>query len=108
MDLFAQTTGGQAGTPSMLTTLIPFVLIFAIFYLIIILPARKKQKKHQSLVDSLKGGERILTIGGIYGTVSRVFPNKLQIEIDKNTKIFVAKTAISTVIQSEEEDVPAS
>ena len=56
----------------MLVQLIPFVVIFAIFYLLIIMPARKKQKQHQNMINSLKGGERIITAGGIYGTITRV------------------------------------
>ena len=83
---------------NMLVQLIPFVVIFAIFYLLIILPARKKQKQHQNLISSLKGGERVLTAGGIYGTVNRVLDDRFEIQVDANTRIQVAKGSISGVI----------
>jgi preprotein translocase subunit YajC len=72
---------------NMLVQLIPFVVIFGIFYLLIIMPARKKQKQHQNMINSLKGGERIITAGGVYGTVTR------------NTKIEITKGSISTVLE---------
>jgi len=97
MYLFGQTTNGATQT-SMLGALIPFIIIFVIFYLLIILPARKKQKQHQSLVSSLQGGERIVTAGGIFGTVTRVMDDRIEIQVDSNTKLQVTKSAISAVI----------
>jgi preprotein translocase subunit YajC len=98
MYLYGQAAGGGAGQPSMLTALLPFIIIFVIFYFIIIMPARKKQKMHQNLIASLKGGERIITTGGIYGTVSRVMEDRIEITVDKNTKLQVTKPSISAVI----------
>jgi len=54
--------------PNMLGALLPFVLVFVIFYLLIIMPQRKKQKKHMELVENLKPGDRIITTAGIFGT----------------------------------------
>ncbi|MBN2346401.1 MAG: preprotein translocase subunit YajC [Candidatus Aminicenantes bacterium] len=85
---------------SMLVQLIPFVVIFAIFYLLIIMPARKKQKQHQSMIQSLKGGERVITAGGIYGTVSRVMDDRFVIQVDGNTRIEITKNSISTVLEA--------
>jgi preprotein translocase subunit YajC len=79
--------------------LIPFVVIFAIFYLLIIMPARKKQKQHQNMIASLKGGERIITAGGVYGTVTRVMDDRFVIQVDGNTKIEITKGSISTVLE---------
>lgn len=103
MYLFAQEAGGGAAqqAPSLLGALFPFILIFVIFYFIIIMPARKKQKQHQSLITALKGGERIVTSGGIYGTVSRVLDDRFEIQVDKNTKILVAKGSVSSVVTPE-------
>lgn len=97
MHLFGQTAGG-AGQPNMLVSMIPFAVIFVIFYLLIILPARKKQKQHQNLISSLKGGERVITAGGLYGTVNRVMEDRFEIQVDANTRIQVAKGSISTVV----------
>jgi preprotein translocase subunit YajC len=84
---------------NMLVQLIPFVVIFAIFYLLIIMPARKKQKQHQNMIGSLKGGERIITAGGVYGTVSRVMDDRFEIQVDGNTKLQITKSSISSVLE---------
>jgi len=89
-----------ANQGNMLVQLIPFVVIFVIFYLLIILPARKKQKQHQNMINSLKGGERIITAGGIYGTVTRVLDDRFVVEVDGNTKIEITKGSISTVLET--------
>jgi len=85
---------------NMLVQLIPFVVIFVIFYLLIILPARKKQKQHQNMINSLKGGERIITAGGIYGTVARVLDDRFVIQVDGNTKVEITKGSISAVLET--------
>jgi len=85
---------------NMLVQLIPFVVIFVIFYLLIILPARKKQKQHQNMISALKGGERVITAGGIYGTVSRVLDDRFEIQVDGNTRVQVAKGSISAVVEA--------
>ena len=102
MYLFGQTSPGAA-QPSMLSALIPFIIIFVIFYFLIIMPARKKQKAHQSLVQALKGGERVVTAGGVFGTVNRVLEDRVEIQVDKNTKLQVAKTSISSVVDKTQE-----
>lgn len=97
MYLYGQTAGG-AGQPSMLSALLPFIIIFVIFYFLIIMPARRKQKKHQDLIGALKGGERVITAGGIYGTVTRVMDDRIEVEVDKNTKLQIAKSSVSGII----------
>jgi preprotein translocase subunit YajC len=85
---------------NMLVQLIPFVVIFVIFYLLIIMPARKKQKQHQGMINSLKGGERVITAGGIYGTVTRVMDDRFEVQVDGNTRVQVAKGSISAVLEA--------
>jgi preprotein translocase subunit YajC len=86
-----------SGTPqsSMLVNLVPLVLIFAIFYFLMILPQRKKQKQHTEMVDNLKPGDRIVTNGGIYGTVVGVTDQIIQLRIADQVKIEIAKHAIA-------------
>ncbi|MCX6553429.1 MAG: preprotein translocase subunit YajC [Candidatus Aminicenantes bacterium] len=84
---------------NMLVQLIPFVVIFGIFYLLIIMPARKKQKQHQNMITSLRGGERIITAGGIYGTVSRVMDDRFEIQVDGNTKLQITKSSVASVLE---------
>ncbi len=100
MFLFGQEAGGAAGAAGSnpIMAFIPFILIFVIFYFVIIMPAKKKQKQHQGMVGALQGGERVITNGGIYGTVSRVLEDRIEIEVDKNVKLQVTKPSISAVI----------
>jgi len=105
MQLFAQEASGQAVQPSMLTSMLPLVVIIAIFYLIVIMPARKKQKQHQEKINTLSGGERIVTAGGIFGTVIRVMDDRLEIKVDKNTNLQVAKSAVSTILKADGEEL---
>lgn len=107
MFLFAQTTGTGGQQPSMLTALFPFIIIFVIFYFLIIMPARKKQKQHQNLITSLQGGERVITSGGVYGTVTRVMEDRIEIKVDKNTTIQVTKQSISAVLSPEGQEQKA-
>lgn len=108
MQLFAQEAGRQAGQPSMLASMLPLIVIIAIFYLIVIMPARKKQKQHQEKISTLNGGERIVTAGGIFGTVTRVMDDRLEIKVDKNTTLQVAKSAVSTILKADGEAISSA
>ena len=91
---------GSAGAPggSMFGALLPFILVFAIFYLLIILPSRKKQKKHQEMVENLKPGDRVVTSGGIFGTVMGVQPDRIELKIATNVKIDITKSAVGAIV----------
>jgi preprotein translocase subunit YajC len=69
-----------------------------IFYLLIIMPSRRKQKKHQEMVEQLKPGDKIVTSGGIHGTIMGVQQDKIEVKIAANTKIDVTKNAIAVII----------
>lgn len=98
----AQTApAGQVPRGNMLTALLPFVLVFGIFYLLIILPQRKKQKKHQETVNALKAGDRIITTGGIFGTVMGVQPDRIELKVSANVKIDITKSAVGAVLGAE-------
>jgi len=86
---------GAGQNPSLFTTLIPFALIFAVFYFLVILPARKQQKKKEAMIASLKKGDRVITSGGIHATVSGVEDQALMLKVAENVKIRVAKSAIA-------------
>lgn len=74
--------------------LIMLALIFVVMWLFMIRPQKKKQKELDQFRDNLKKGDKIITVGGIYGTVDEVKENKILIEIDKDVKIFVDKSSI--------------
>jgi len=74
--------------------LIPIALVVAIFYFIIILPTKRRQKKLQEFHEALKVGDRIVTNGGIYGAVTKVNGNTVQLQIAEKVRIELAKNAI--------------
>jgi preprotein translocase subunit YajC len=73
---------------------VPFVLVLGIFYFIILLPMRKKQQKVQQFLENLKVGDRVITTGGIYGQVTRLGGDSIQLQIADKLRIEVAKAAI--------------
>ena len=84
-------------------TFLPMVLIFVVFYFLLIAPARKKQKKHTELLDSLKNGDRVITNGGIHGTVVGVTDHLIQVRIAEKVKIDVSRHAVAGLQASPEE-----
>jgi preprotein translocase subunit YajC len=96
--LASQAGGAQAARPNMLGALIPFVLVFVIFYLLIIMPQRKKQKKHMDLVENLRPGDRIVTTAGIFGTVMGVQKDRIELKIAANVKIDITKSAVGVIL----------
>ena len=77
---------------------IPLILIFVIFYFFLIRPQQKKVKEHKAMVQSLKSGDKVVTSGGIVGTVERIIDNdKVEVEISENVKVEIVRT---TGIQS--------
>ena len=97
-NLAGQAGASQAARPNMLGALLPFVLVFVIFYLLIIMPQRKKQKKHLELVDNLKPGDRIITTAGIFGTVMGVQKDRLEVKIAANVKVDITKSAVGVIL----------
>jgi len=98
---------GSAAGGNPLTMLVPFVLIFAVFYFIVILPAKKQQKKKDAMIAGLKKGDRVVTNGGIYGSVAAVEDQSLLLKVAENVKIRVAKNAIAGMAVGED-DTPLS
>jgi preprotein translocase subunit YajC len=90
--------GGSGGTGDIFTTLIPFALIIAIFYFLIIRPQNKKQKETQRMLSALKKGDKIVTIGGIHGVIQSVKEASVVVKVDENTKLEFSRSAISTVV----------
>ena len=90
------TTGAQGGAGGGGTSmLIMLVAIFAIFYFLMIRPESKRRKERQEMIDSLARGDKIVTIGGLYGEVQDVHDDKVVIKIADGLKVELAKTAVS-------------
>jgi len=86
-----------------LVQLFPFLLIFAVFYFLLILPQQRQRKKTQEMLASLKTGDRVVTSGGIYGTIAGFRDSIVQLQVTSQVKIDVARTAI-TGLQPVESD----
>jgi preprotein translocase subunit YajC len=74
--------------------LIPIALVFAIFYFIILLPTKRKQKKLEEFLTGLKVGDRVVTTGGIYGSVTKIGEQSVQLQVANNVRIEVSKASI--------------
>lgn len=88
--------GGNAGAP-MWSTLLFFGAMILIFYFMILRPQKKRQQEQKKLIDSLKKGDKVVTLSGIHGTVSDVEDTIVVVQIADNVKIRVDKTAVGTV-----------
>jgi preprotein translocase subunit YajC len=90
--VLAMTPPGQSQA---LTSFLPFALILVIFYVLILLPMKRRQKKIQEFQDSLKVGDKIVTTGGIYGKITRVTDKTLQVEVADRVRIEVSRAAVA-------------
>ncbi len=95
---FAQSTAGGAGGFS-LQGLLPFILIFIIFYFLLIRPQQKRVKQHKLMVESLKRGDKVLTAGGILGVVTKAIDGAetVSVEIASGVTVELARQMISEV-----------
>jgi preprotein translocase subunit YajC len=95
----------QGGNPSPWLQLIPFALILGIFYFVMILPMRKRQQKVQEFQGGLKVGDKVITSGGIFGSITRVSEQSVQLQVANNVRIEVSRPAI-VGFQGQEPVVP--
>lgn len=95
--------GSASSTSQLVSTFVPFVLIIAIFYFFLIRPQNKKQKETEKMINALKKGDKIVTIGGIHGVVSSAKEKTVIVKVDDNCKIEFSRSAIAGV----ESDKPA-
>ncbi len=94
----AQEAAAQAGGfAAMLQAFLPLILIFAIFYLLLIRPQRQRMKQHQQMVANLRRGDRVVTAGGLIGTVTRVYDDEAMVELADGVRVRVVRATISEV-----------
>ena len=91
--VLAQTSSTISGISGFL----PIILIIGIFYLLIYRPMRKRQKGLEEMVSNLKNGDKIITNGGVYGTVSGIKDHTIMLKVADQVKIEVAKSAVSAM-----------
>ncbi len=85
----------------MIVQFLPFILIFGVFYFLVFAPMRKKQRKHAEMLHGLKSGDRVVTSGGIHGTVVGVTDDLIQLRVASKVEIDVTKSAVSTLQQAD-------
>jgi preprotein translocase subunit YajC len=108
-NLYAQAgaDGGQAGGGSMLGMLLPFIMMFAVIWLLIIRPQQKQKKEHQKMLENLKVNDKVVTSAGIIGTIVSIKDDKnlvvLRVDEANNTKMEFQKNTIIGVVEKEKE-----
>ena len=99
----ATTTGTGSTAGSMTTTFITFGLIIVIFYFLIIRPQKKREKETKNMLSTMKKGDKIVTIGGIRGTIVSVKDATVVVKVDDNTRIEFTKGAIAQILDRKSE-----
>lgn len=92
-----QNAGAGSQQGSWFSTLIPLVVIFAIFYFLMIRPQQKQQKKHREMLGALKRGDKVVTRGGVIGTIHAIADNVVTLEVADNVRIKFSRDAIAGV-----------
>lgn len=85
----------QVAQPSGITLFLPLVLIMVIFYFLMIMPAQRRQKKVNEMLKNLKNGDKVITNGGIYGTIVGLEGDAIQLRIADQVKIKVSRSAVA-------------
>ena len=107
-EAFAQT--GGAGGGDFLVSMLPLILIFVVFYFLLIRPQQQKMKAHRAMIAAVKRGDKVLTAGGIYGTVTKVeeAEDTAVVEIAKDVRVRVARSTISDMVNKPGQATPAN
>ncbi len=93
----------SGGATAAIVNFLPIVAIGLVFYFLVIGPANKQRKKQQEMMAALKKGDRVVTSGGIYGTIQGVEPDAVYLKIAENVKVKVARSAVTGVVTGESE-----
>jgi preprotein translocase subunit YajC len=91
-----------ANQPSLVASLLPLIILFVIFYLLVILPQQRQAKKHKEMVESLKKGDKIVTIGGVFAEVIKNEENFLKVKVAPNVEIKIDKSAVARKVEDEQ------
>lgn len=97
------TTGSTNSTGQMISTIVTFGLVFVVFYFLIIRPQNKKQKEAQKMINQMKKGDKVVTIGGIHGVIQTVKEQTVVVRVDNDVFLEFSKSAVSAVTPKAEE-----
>jgi len=96
--ILMQATAEQSGTVQILMGIVPWLLIFVIFYLLMIRPQQKRVKEHQAAIAAVKKGDEVVTGGGIRGRVTKVTDDEAEVEIANGVRVCVVKATLTHVL----------
>ena len=88
-----------AAAPNPLTMLVPFAVMFLIFYMLVFRPQSKARKEHEQMVKNLRKHDEVVTTGGLFGTVVNVKPDSITLKIDENVRVEVEPSAIVRLVR---------
>lgn len=94
--LFSQAAGAPQGKASILTAILPFALIFVIFYFLLIRPQQKQRNKHADFLAKLKEGEEVITNSGIIGTIKSINDQSIYLEVSKGVEVKMLKSFVNS------------
>lgn len=97
-EAWAQQAPAAAQQPDLITGLLPFVVLFVVFYFLLIRPQQKRVKEHKKMVEAISKGDEIATSGGLVGKVTGAGENFLEVEIADNVRVKVQRALVATVL----------
>ena len=105
-DAFAMGSGGGGGGGGGFMALLPIILMFAIIYFLLLRPQQKRQRQQQMMLDSLRKGDRVVTAGGIFGTIVGIKEkqNVIVLRITDSVKIELARSSVARIVQKGEDE----
>ena len=97
MGILPEGSQGGKGSTGGLGMFLPLILIFVIFYFLMIMPQRQQRKKHKEMIDNLQRGARVVTSGGIHGTINKIDKDTVVLKVSDRAEIVVDKSVIARV-----------
>ena len=97
--------GSGAGGGSMVSTFVMFGAIFLIFYFMIIRPQQKRAKEREKLLSSIEKGDKVITSGGVHGTVAGVEEKTILLQVTENVKLKIERSAITTILNRDSKEI---
>ena len=98
---FLYAAEAQAAQPSIFASILPLIILFVIFYFLVILPQQRQAKKHKEMVENLKKGDKIVTIGGIIAEVVKNEDSFIKAKIADNVEVKIDKSAVARKLDDE-------
>src|SRR6202140_2484768 len=94
----------QVGGAGCLMAFLPLIIIMGIFYVLLILPAQRRQKKTQEMINALKNGDKVVTSGGLFGTIVGIEGDAIQLRIADQVKVKVLRSAVAALQPESKEE----